>query len=199
MSSAKEMDEISWRWALATQFFGALIAVSALFSYLLLVDAQQRFQIAILPLIPSVVVFAIGLIWHLLKPQSITPACRLWLISITATINSIALFCVVSRSGGATALFTPIFLLIPHTTAIFLRETKFSWWIFVVAVLTLSTYMYAVMNAPALAVPKGNEGQYAFWVGMVLVSTVVLTTLLAWFVPCKTCSRSANQAEPTKS
>src|SRR5258708_18029710 len=119
------MSKDNWKSAQLAQIWGAGIALVAV-----LVESLNGRIWLLVGVVPPVAIFFYTLSWKACEePPRTVPylgtVTRLGLTATAAWINTACLLVVLFFSGGDKAIFAPILLLIPHTTAVFLRGTSF--------------------------------------------------------------------------
>lgn len=178
------MDKDTWRWALTTQMVGLCIAMVGLGGYWQTVEDVNGWSIFFTILVPAVIT-AVALVWDIFgEPDWRILRLKFTRLRFSVTVaytNMACLGLVLYWSGGAVGILTPIYLLVPHTTAAFLRKTDFatSAWPITLLIILIYTINHFLAPPPIIKDPVG----YSSILILVLAGTIVLTVCLEAFGP----------------
>jgi hypothetical protein len=93
-------------------------------------------------------------------------------------LNSVGLGTMVYLAGGVHGLFTPLYLVIPHTAAVFLARTVHQAHILYVVILTLGLYLILSLIVPSREVTA--YAFYSFFYVLVLAGSIALEIYLTF-------------------
>jgi hypothetical protein len=183
-----------WELAKVTQFWGVATAWAGFFAYLQTTKADgtaemilSRISKLIVPFGLTVGILGLAELWQWFgKPEWYIP---FWadgptlniytFIALGAYINSFSLAWMVSIAGGVNGLFTPLFLLVPHTTAVFLDDTKYQINVPIVLFGTMALYAIVFACSDEPDGPKiERRGLYITCSALVLFSSIMLELFL---------------------
>ena len=137
-----------WFLAVISQLWGVTTALLGVIGHFWTTveqpEANTKPGWILVPFVATYGVFAFAVLWTMddqpswqfLGLEVSAPT----LVAVGAYINSFSLALLVFLAGGVHGIFTPLFLLVPHTSAVFLSRTNYQANVFVIFLLTLVLY-----------------------------------------------------------
>jgi hypothetical protein len=149
------------------QFWGSVIAACGLGGYLTTAKEPLLIQKVVrdcVPLIGPFFCFVLGQFLQkrnspwLVNDVAHNVDVRLIFTALTVVVNCVCLYWFVWRTGGSTAIAAPIFFLVPHAAALFLRETPlvFVFWL----VLAGTSVAYALLHLEKWTYPRFSKRDF---------------------------------------